>query len=83
MPDYTITVLDISNKGLTQLPNDIHLYTNLQKLDCSQNKITQLNNLPISLIELQCDNNPLIYDFEPTLENIKKYIANPVNISNS
>jgi hypothetical protein len=32
------------------------------------------------LKELECDSNPLIYEFEPTLENIKKYIASNVNI---
>jgi hypothetical protein len=25
------------------------------------------------LEELRCSNNPLIYNFEPTLENIRKY----------
>jgi hypothetical protein len=29
---------------------------------------------------LVCNRNPLIYDFEPTLENIKKYNASNVNI---
>ena len=80
MPDYTFTKLDICNKGLTQLPDDIHLYTNLQKLNCSYNKITQLDNLPQGLKELYCCDNPLQYDFEPTLENIKKYNASNANI---
>ena len=121
MPDYTITELKINYERLTQLPNDIHLYTNLKILDCSYNEITQLDNLPQGLKELNChsnnitqlDNlpvglkildcsynkisqlnnlpasleklycyiNPLIYDFEPTLKNIKKYIASNTKIS--
>ena len=36
-PDYTKTELDISRKGSTELPNDLHLYTNLQKLFCNTN----------------------------------------------
>jgi hypothetical protein len=35
------------------------------------------------LKELSCNVNPLIYDFTPTLENIKKYNASNANISNS
>ena len=55
--DYSIiTELDISFKGITKLPDDIHKYTNLKKLNCY--------------------NNPLLYDFEPTLENIRKYNEN-------
>ena len=82
MPYYTITVLDI--KGLlTQLPDDIHLYTHLKILICGNNRIIQLNNLPPGLKELECYYNPFIYDFEPTLENIKKYNASNANISTS
>ena len=113
--DYSsITELDLSCKGLTELP-DLSIYPNLIELDCSDNyisnldnlpltleiiycnsneirqlynlppnleilhcgynKITHLNNLPPNLKELKCANNPLIYDFEPTLENIRKHNA--------
>ena len=105
-----ITELDLSNKGLNELP-DLSKYTNLKKLGCSYNKLFALNNLPPGLqilccedntivrldnlppglkelycnhnklialdnlppgLEiLYCDNNPLIYNFEPTLENIR------------
>ena len=95
MVNYTITELDISSKGLTQLPDDIDKYTNLQILCCNDNEIssldnlppnlqilycdnnhlTSLDNLPPNLQELYCYNNPLIYDFEPTLENIRNYYA--------
>ena len=111
--DYSkITELDLSNKGLANLP-DLSLYTNLKILICSYNKITSLDNLPPTIIELNCFNNlisridnfpltltyldcrnnnitsldnilltltelmcagnPLQYDFEPTLENIRKH----------
>ena len=37
--DYSsITELDLSNKGLTLLP-DLSLYTNLKKLNCTNNKL--------------------------------------------
>lgn len=29
-----------------------------------------IDNLPNMMNELFCDNNPIIYEFEPTLENI-------------
>ena len=123
MPDYTVTELNISYRQLTQLPDDIHLYTkletlicignfltqldnlplgleklycggnqitqldnlplSLEMLNCSGNNITQLDNLPQGLEQLGCNRNPLIYDFEPTLQNIKKYIASNVNIPTS
>ena len=75
IPDYTITELNLSNKNLDKLPEDIYNYINLIKLDCSKNKLTSLDNLPPNLIELLCSNNKLIYDFIPTLENIKNYNA--------
>ena len=93
---YTKPILVIPGRRLTELPADIHLYTNLQKLDCNCNNLTHLDNLPQSLIELWCHNNkitklnnlpqslkelscyfgnPLEYDFKPTLENIRSYVA--------
>ena len=59
MTDYSITVLDISKKGLTKLPDDIDKYTNLQELDCDNNEITILDNLPSNLQELYCYSNNL------------------------
>lgn len=91
--DYeNITELDLSNKGLVELP-DLSKYINLKTLNCYRNKITTLDNLPpglkrllcshnklIALDNLQpglrileCNNNPLIYNFKPTLENIRNY----------
>jgi Leucine-rich repeat (LRR) protein len=34
MKDYSVTELDLSNQRLIKLPDDIHLYTRLVKLDC-------------------------------------------------
>ena len=68
---YTnLKVLYCNNNNLTSLDN---LLINLIKLDCSHNNLTSLDNLPFNLEELYYYNNPLIYDFAPTLENIKKY----------
>ena len=56
--DYSnITELDISNKELTKLPDDIHKYANLKKLICQNNNITSLNNLPPTLEILYCSFN--------------------------
>ena len=64
--------LNCSNNYLTHLDN---LPPNLVELVCQFNKITKLNNLPQSLKELYYVGNPLEYDFKPTLENIRSYIA--------
>ena len=40
-----------------------------------ENNIKTLNNLPEGLIKLECYGNPLEYNFEPTLENIRNYLA--------
>ena len=88
-----ITNLDISNRGLLKLPDDIYKYTNLKVLDCRDNKLTSLDNLPNSQLAgyedkplglppklefLNCGDNPLKYDFEPTLENIRNYNASRI-----
>jgi Leucine-rich repeat (LRR) protein len=57
IPDYTITELNLYDKDLIKLPNDIYKYTNLQKLDCSYNNISSLDNLPQNLQKLYYSNN--------------------------
>jgi hypothetical protein len=37
------------------------------------NNLTALYNLPPNIQSLTFKSNPLIYDFEPTLENIRQY----------
>ena len=71
--DYSkITGLDLSDKGLTKLP-DLSLYTNLKNLNCVGNQLTSLDNLPLTLTKLDCYYNPFTYNFIPTLENIRNH----------
>jgi Leucine-rich repeat (LRR) protein len=57
--DYeNITELDLSNKGLNELP-DLSKYTNLIKLDCYYNNIVALDNLPPGLQKLDCQGNAI------------------------
>jgi Leucine-rich repeat (LRR) protein len=53
-----ITELDLSNKNLIILP-DLTKFKKLVKLNCSNNQITKLNNLPNTLQELWCCNNQI------------------------
>jgi len=53
-----IVILDISNKGITFLP-DLTKFKNLKKLNCSNNKLTSLPTLPQKLKYLYCYNNKL------------------------
>ena len=121
--DYkSITELNISWRGLTELPSWVSECKKLKKLHCDSNNITRLDNLPQGLKKLCCQynqithldnlpqklkelycynnkithldylplsklkvlvcvNNPLKYDFKPTLENIKNYINHNTKIN--
>ena len=57
--DYTVTELILSGQNLQVLP-DLSLYTNLQRLDCHNNKLTRLDNLPPNLQTLYCRDNKII-----------------------
>jgi len=59
MVDYNITEVYLTSNELTDLPDDICKYTNLEFLDCSDNQITSLDNLPHNLEELRCSYNQL------------------------
>jgi Leucine-rich repeat (LRR) protein len=50
--------IDCSNQQLTTLPN-LSIYTNLIDLDCSENLLQKLDNLPNTLLELYCYGNHL------------------------
>ena len=65
--------LQILNCSYNQLKSLDNLPIGLQKLHCFSNQLTSLNNLPIGLQKLYCLNNPFNYNFEITLENIRKY----------
>ena len=67
-----LKVLYCTDNQITSLNN---LPASLEVLSCSYNKLTLLDNLPHSLVELYCYGNPFIYDFNPTLENIRNYNA--------
>ena len=67
---HKLQVLVCTGNHTTQLNN---LPPKLETLICRWNKITQLNNLPLTLEILKCSNNPLEYNFKPTLENIRHY----------
>ena len=83
MPKYNKKKLDLIDEKLIKLPDDIDKYTNLKQLDCRDNKITSLDNLPPKLTLLHCIFNPFKYDFEPTLENIRNYNASRILSSNT
>ena len=55
------------------------MYKKSKILYCKYNKITQLNNLPIGLDYLNCADNPLEYNFHPTLILIRNYLARVCN----
>ena len=58
--DYeSLTTLDISKKKLIELPSWVSECKKLEILDCSRNNITQLDNLPKTLITLVCCNNSI------------------------
>ncbi len=66
----TLKELYCSENQITSLDN---LSDNLEILDCSNNQLTSLDNLPSNIKFLDCTYNQLKYNFESTLENIKKY----------
>ena len=57
--DKTTKILDISNKEIIGIlcVND---FKNLEELNCSFNKITEIHNLPYALKYLNCSNNKII-----------------------
>ncbi len=51
-----VTEINIKSKNIEGIL-DFSKFTKLTKLDCVNNKIMSLNNLPNSLIELNCGYN--------------------------
>ena len=72
--------LNCNYNKITSLDN---LPPTLKVLYCWKNKITSLDNLPSKLEVLYGVDNPLKYDFEPTLENIRNYNASRILSSNT
>jgi len=60
--DYeTLTTLDISHKNLIKLPSWVSQCYNLKELNCFNNKITKIQNLPPALEILMCSINKITY----------------------
>lgn len=55
LPDNT-EVINVSNKNLKNIP-DLTRFTNLKKLDCRNNDLSELPNLPLSVNTLLITNN--------------------------
>lgn len=55
LPDNS-EIINVSNKKLTYIP-DLTRFTNLKKLDCRNNDLTELPKLPTSLNTLLINNN--------------------------
>ncbi len=51
--NYVVT-LELVKMDLVELPENIKMLKHLSVLKCHNNKITQLDNLPRSLVELCC-----------------------------
>ena len=65
-PNLDVEEINISFMGETKLP-DLSRYTKLKKLSCDCNELTQLDNLPSTLLELDCSNNQIT-----SLDNLKQ-----------
>ena len=82
----SITTLKLSKQYLTKLPDDILQYINLIKLDCQNNEITSLDNLPSGLQHLTCtynkitslDNLPLGLQYLDYSNNLLQYNFVPI-----
>lgn len=58
-PDVTsLTVLDVNNIGVADL-DGLQFFTALEELDCSENPLSSLPNLPSTLLVLDCVSNLL------------------------
>lgn len=58
--DINVDVIDLSGKGLTNLP-DLSHFLNCKELDCCDNELTSLPALPPNLTYLDCENNKLTF----------------------
>ena len=69
--DYSLEELDLSCKKLTILP-DLSKYTKLKALNCNNNKLISLDNLPQGLQKLDCCYNQItsLDNLQPGLQEL-------------
>lgn len=60
LPDHYKTI-HINKRGLTEIPENINRFKNLEVLNCSDNQLTKLPILPKTLRIIICNNNKLRY----------------------
>ena len=67
-------ILDISNKNIEGIL-DLDQFQKLEKLDCSNNKITKIINIPITLKYLNCSSNLItsLYLYKNLINDIKSF----------
>ena len=77
LPDdiHKYTNLKNLDCAFNQIATLYNLPPTLTYLNCADNQIATLDNLPSGLTYLVCYKNSFIYDFEPTLKNIRTYHA--------
>lgn len=67
-----LKVLRCNNCGIRTLNN---LPDSIIQLYCHDNEINKFDKLPSNLKILCCVNNPLEYNFQPTIRNIKQFLS--------
>ncbi|MCY3414183.1 MAG: leucine-rich repeat domain-containing protein [Candidatus Heimdallarchaeota archaeon] len=76
----SLEYLDLSNGELTSLPDWISELSNLKQLDCNDNKLIKLPELPPSLETLNLDDNKLKKIELNQLPNLQKLLLSDNNI---
>jgi len=56
--NYQTKIINVSNKNIKGIL-DLDEFENLEELDCSNNKITEISNIPRTLKYLNCSNNQI------------------------
>ena len=82
--NYSRIKLDLYSKNATKLTDDITKYINLIELDCQNNAITRLDNLPPGLQKLDCQDNAIVRldNLPPVLQILKCQNNNITSLNN-
>ncbi len=67
-----VTEININSKKIVGIL-DFSRFTKLTKLDCGDNQITSLDNLPSSLVKIICDNT--VKDYSNLIERYSKILS--------